>query len=986
MPTSVERLAAQLDALRNRMDAGFRTPQLTSSSIDNGSLPVKDGDGVTTVIIGQQFDGTAGAITVNEPTPPIPSGVTASTVLGGINVHWDGTFQDPQPGYTTPVHAPMTFNGVVVEVADNPAFNPSTTPVNKGVIASASGGDRQVAWPASNTTLYARLRTRGASGILSDPSLTVVATSGQVQLGDLGFDLHTFAGGTTIFYGSTTPTGTILTGDVWLQNTGTDPVSGKPKYTTWRWTGSAWVALIDQGISQALADALAAQTTANSATVLANAASSLAGSKITSFYQTTAPTSGMSTGDFWLDTDDGNKLYRYSGAAWLLVQDSAIQTALTNAGTAQATADRKVQIWAQVAAPTAGEVGDLWVDTDDGNKLYVWGPSTTVKRTNLTVNPGFQYDAVGTLAAAPAGWTTTFGGTTNTLTTSIDALGSVGGTNRGKIASSSMRNQTADWIGFQQTYTGIVSGDVFRIDAYAAWTVTQANHRLELLIEFLTAAGAVIGTATQVNGNTMGTAGSQTLNSGTVTAPATTASMRLSVRRRGILASAGTNTTNSDLMVDAVLVEKNRSSVAPTTYFDGNTTGTDHVWNGAQYLSTSSGWETPTSGGSNGWQPQTLRTGAFEPQALLASSIITTGSITAPLLEANMILTTTVIAGNPAADYAAMTPTGFRVYNSGDEVVRMGTDTNDYFAVIASNGTLSASIDDTGRASFAGLSVTGDPVFQGQSLTQKLSGYVGASPGRFSGFPPAQAVGSYGPIGDNRVGIAEVNGFLTAGRDYQISWIGTAMCDVDDSVETRVYLQYQGPTSSGSNTANAPNVSTSAEVDHWLHSFHAATRWETISGFGRFSCTTTGRHRFLLASERGGLGRTGATSTGDRNTASAWSSPTSARRVLRLASSRRPAVLSSRALRRLLLRPRRSSTTSRSTATRSSPTRAGARSAAIRPMLCRAGIHLDSTATATGSSRSTASRRSPELWIASMCGCTSTTGITTPVVRPSSTS
>jgi hypothetical protein len=105
--------------------------------------------------------------------------------------------------------------------------------------------------------------------------------------------------------------------------------------------------------------------------------------KITTWYQAAAPT-GATTGDLWLDTDDGNKLYRYNGATWVLSQDTQIQAALVQAGTAQATADRKVQIFAQISPPTNPSsnlgVGDWWYDTDDGNKAYTWSGAAWVAR------------------------------------------------------------------------------------------------------------------------------------------------------------------------------------------------------------------------------------------------------------------------------------------------------------------------------------------------------------------------------------------------------------------------------------------------------------------------------------------------------------------------------------------------------------------------------------------------------------------------------
>jgi len=87
------------------------------------------------------------------------------------------------------------------------------------------------------------------------------------------------------------------------------------------------------------------------------------------FYQSSEPGTGMSTGDYWMDTDD-NQLYRYDGDSWESVQDAAIQDAIDAAGDAQSTADGKVYVFAQSSVPTSVSIGDLWIDTDDNNKIY----------------------------------------------------------------------------------------------------------------------------------------------------------------------------------------------------------------------------------------------------------------------------------------------------------------------------------------------------------------------------------------------------------------------------------------------------------------------------------------------------------------------------------------------------------------------------------------------------------------------------------------
>ncbi len=82
----------------------------------------------------------------------------------------------------------------------------------------------------------------------------------------------------------------------------------------------------------------------------------------------------MSEGDLWFDTGDGNKLYRYNetGASWVEVQDADIAQAISDASTAQSTADGKIVTYYQDTEPTEEEltIGDLWVDTNDYNKLY----------------------------------------------------------------------------------------------------------------------------------------------------------------------------------------------------------------------------------------------------------------------------------------------------------------------------------------------------------------------------------------------------------------------------------------------------------------------------------------------------------------------------------------------------------------------------------------------------------------------------------------
>jgi hypothetical protein len=133
-----------------------------------------------------------------------------------------------------------------------------------------------------------------------------------------------------------------------------------------------------------IASVTAAQSDASTAITNAANAQATADGKVTTFYQTTAPTA-EGVGDLWSDTDDGNTLYRWSGTAWVNVQDSDMATAISKADSAQSTADGKIVSFYQTTAPTAEGVGDLWTDTDDANKLYRWSGTAWVDVQDTTV-------------------------------------------------------------------------------------------------------------------------------------------------------------------------------------------------------------------------------------------------------------------------------------------------------------------------------------------------------------------------------------------------------------------------------------------------------------------------------------------------------------------------------------------------------------------------------------------------------------------------
>lgn len=100
---------------------------------------------------------------------------------------------------------------------------------------------------------------------------------------------------------------------------------------------------------------------------------SIAQGKNKTYVQNDEPTGGSySEGDLWIDTNDGNKLYVYSGTAWVARQDAAISTA-------QSTANGKNTVYYSTSEPgsTANTAGDIW---------WKYGITRSISNKALTSN------------------------------------------------------------------------------------------------------------------------------------------------------------------------------------------------------------------------------------------------------------------------------------------------------------------------------------------------------------------------------------------------------------------------------------------------------------------------------------------------------------------------------------------------------------------------------------------------------------------------
>lgn len=201
-----------------------------------------------------------------------------------------------------------------------------------------------------------------------------------------------------------------------------------------RWDGNAWVVAADSRIASNATAVTAAQATADAKSVVytqpttppvearlpqtlwndtslgldkivvkywngsawtdladkvATDAAAVAATKTKTYFQTSSPAlTGNTTGDIWFDTDDGNKAYVWNGGAWAVAQDSSINKSLF--GTFPTDIDQTQPnkwLYTRYNKTTAANTIPSYLDI-----VGVAGTSSTVSDSaQLVVNVGEQY-------------------------------------------------------------------------------------------------------------------------------------------------------------------------------------------------------------------------------------------------------------------------------------------------------------------------------------------------------------------------------------------------------------------------------------------------------------------------------------------------------------------------------------------------------------------------------------------------------------------
>jgi predicted phage tail protein len=200
------------------------------------------------------------------------------------------------------------------------------------------------------------------------------------------------------------------------------------------------------------------------------------------FYQAAAPTSTsgytLVTNDRWIDTDDSNKAYVWSGSAWTYVENPE---ALKN------------RTFAQTSAPTSTssytlKTGDLWVDSDGNNALYRWDGASWALVQDLNI-------AANTVALSVQQSVTN--GLSAQYVVKIDNNGYVAGFGLASSAVSSVDNAGRPYWSFASTFEVLADSFQVRLPGYPTvipFSVGNVDGTPKVLITSAMIGDAAIGT------------------------------------------------------------------------------------------------------------------------------------------------------------------------------------------------------------------------------------------------------------------------------------------------------------------------------------------------------------------------------------------------------------------------------------------------------------------------------------------------------------
>lgn len=279
-------------------------------------------------------------------------------------------------------------------------------------------------------------------------------------------------------------------------------------------------------------------------------------------------------------------------------------------------------------------------------------------------------------------------------------------------------------------------------------------------------------------------------------------------------------------------------NVAPTTGNTGRVNGDTWFRRDANGVIIGQ-WEWVT----NAW---VVRTVGSQVIANLDVGKLTTGDIAAGQK---------ISAGPRNGTHAEMASDGFRVFvedttdNIPNEVVRMGTATNDFIAVVGADGNLKASIDDTGRGNFSAVT-TESLTVAGRSIAASISDAPRGEVAHWLGSPGFDLAPIFNPVG-----VAEVGLSVERGRSYHFKWRMSVF--VNAGVQLQVNGRWeQGVDGDTITQAPAPTINSTSFAE-WKSFPAGDNKMQTVYGEALWVATRTTRVRFGITAQVGPDGNIG---------------------------------------------------------------------------------------------------------------------------------
>ncbi|WP_329047183.1 hypothetical protein [Streptomyces sp. NBC_01422] len=215
-------IGVTLAQLQKRIDRLERASRLSSASLDDTALEVRDSGGSLRGILGQQGDGTTAVNIVNGGPPPAPATPSAAPALGGVSVGWDGAFADG-------AIIPLDWARIEVHASPTAAFTP-TADTLKATIETAQGS---IVYIPTAVPLYVQLLARNTSGAAS-PATTEVGpyapkpVAGEIGIGEITETLIADGSVTTPkVYANAITTALLAAGSVDATALKADAITGK---------------------------------------------------------------------------------------------------------------------------------------------------------------------------------------------------------------------------------------------------------------------------------------------------------------------------------------------------------------------------------------------------------------------------------------------------------------------------------------------------------------------------------------------------------------------------------------------------------------------------------------------------------------------------------------------------------------------------------------------------------------------------------------